>query len=157
MLLSLMFTSFYIYNNDSLRIQKESQGRYYIWLAGVNMLKTNPILGIGPGKFYSELESYYPANIRPWTKHEHGHSLFVQNFAEFGLLGGLLISFIFFYLFFLFFKKFRNRGIEEFAVFGAILAVLIHSFLDYTLLSPILNAFFWIIIGYAYNLIGDNS
>ncbi len=48
--------------------------RTWLWESGLNMVRDNPILGIGKGQYQVGL-------------HKEAHSNFVQNFAEVGLVG----------------------------------------------------------------------
>ena len=63
-----------------------AQGRVQSWSAGIQMLKTRPILGVGFGRYseYNELVA---------------HNSFVHTFAELGLIGAFCFAGMFFWTF----------------------------------------------------------
>ncbi len=62
-------------------------GRYQWWSAAVDANATDPLIGIGPGtfEFWWARESSIPAFVRD------AHSLYLETFAELGLVGLVLI------------------------------------------------------------------
>jgi O-antigen ligase len=61
-----------------------SVDRYYMWQAGVDMIKDKPIFGAGPGKILREYPSYrWPQAPNPLVPHLHDNAL--QIAAERGL------------------------------------------------------------------------
>ena len=154
--ITLLLCVIYISSHQPVEVERISHGRYYIWSAGLNMFFSSPIFGIGAGEFYSKTLYYYPEGIRPWANHEHAHNLFIQNIAEFGIIGAGLLFFSIFYPFLLFFNNFRKSNLDSVIIFGALLGILVHSLIDYTLLSAPLSIFFFILLGLANNIIRKN-
>ncbi len=66
--------------------EESAQGRIQAWAAGIEMLKMNPVSGVGFGQFteYNELVA---------------HNSFVHTFAELGLLGAFLLVGLFYSFF----------------------------------------------------------
>ncbi len=66
--------------------EESAQGRVQAWSAGLQMLKSKPVLGVGFGRFteFNELVA---------------HNSFVHTVAETGLVGGFFLSGIFYWLF----------------------------------------------------------
>jgi len=74
--------------SESGRFDSSSgSGRYQWWSAAVDANATNPLVGIGPGtfEFWWARESSFPAFVRD------AHSLYLETFAELGIVGLLLI------------------------------------------------------------------
>jgi hypothetical protein len=63
-------------------------GRYQFWQAAVDAYRTDPLKGIGPGTFdfWWARNGSYSGYVRD------AHSLYVENLAELGLVGFLLIA-----------------------------------------------------------------
>ncbi len=69
-------------------LDPSSQGRYGFWTAGLDAGRSKPLSGIGAGSF-----EFWWARNRPSDEFARdAHSLFIETFAELGLVGLLLIS-----------------------------------------------------------------
>jgi len=75
--------------------------RGYRWVAGYHMIKEKPILGFGPGNFYS---SYRPYTVRSFETYVSDnpeksgiHSYYIMTFVEQGIIGFLIFIFLVFY------------------------------------------------------------
>jgi O-antigen ligase len=66
--------------------------RLVLWRAGVSMMTTSPVFGVGLGGFYVLSHDYAPAMLETtlWRPHENAHNYFVQVLAELGIPGLLL-------------------------------------------------------------------
>ena len=65
--------------------------RLELWRAGVSMMSTQPIFGIGIGGFYAQSHRYAPEMLNSiWRPHENAHNYFIQVLAELGIPGLLL-------------------------------------------------------------------
>ena len=62
----------------------------------INMVKSHPIAGSGPGRFESEIPSFLPAcyfeGDFPAERHPHPHNQLLKFLAEFGLSGAVLFA-----------------------------------------------------------------
>lgn len=142
----------FISNKEDIELQRLSTGRYYIWEAGINMIKTHPFLGVGMGNFYRDLNEYYDKDIIPWTKHEHAHNMYLQIFAEQGIFNFIVFILIICQISIIGFKKLNNlkeNSYKKYVLLGAFfgfIAILAESLLDYTLLTAPLFLIFAILI-----------
>ena len=75
-----------------------THGRIQIWLRGLDMIITNPVLGVGIGNYRSIGDKYAPAGMDPIGSRIHLHNLYLQIAVETGLLGLATL----YYLLFLF-------------------------------------------------------
>lgn len=122
--------------------------RYYLWVAGLNMVEQHPVMGVGLGNFYRDLPAYYPPWITPREWHEHAHNLYLQIAAEAGLFAlGLFAAMIW-----LSASRAIRRPVGPLrplrtATLAALVGVLVHSALDATLLSTLLSWLFWVLLG----------
>jgi hypothetical protein len=64
------------------------EGRYQFWTAGIDSAKSHPFTGSGPGTF--QLDWLPRATVPVYTT--NAHSLYVETYAELGLVGFLLLS-----------------------------------------------------------------
>jgi len=73
---------------EILRGEEESYSlrRFDIWASSIKMALGRPLWGIGPGNFYSYYSHYY-ASLYKTLNVPSAHSLYVQIFTEYGLLG----------------------------------------------------------------------
>lgn len=66
-------------------------GRLGFLRAGMRMVATHPLAGIGEGRYYRDLPLYKDAEL--WIDHENAHDYFLQVASETGLVGlGLFLS-----------------------------------------------------------------
>jgi hypothetical protein len=65
--------------------------RLELWRAGISMMTTNPLFGIGLGRFYDLSHDYAGPMLESLSRpHENAHNYFVQVLAELGVPGLLL-------------------------------------------------------------------
>mgnify|MGYP001208054364 CR=1 FL=1 len=77
--------------------------RFYRWIAGVRMVKEEPVTGFGPNTFYNNYKSYTVAAFKTWVSDNEErstvHNYFLLMAVEQGIPGmilfGLLVYFIF--------------------------------------------------------------
>jgi O-antigen ligase len=67
--------------------------RQYYWLAGIEMFKSNPLLGVGPdhyGVYFKQFrEVGYPLAYGWGITSSNAHNVFIQNFATGGVVAGI--------------------------------------------------------------------
>ena len=72
--------------------------RFYRWVAGVEMIKNNPILGFGPGTFYFFYQEYSVNQFQTYVSdnpEKSGiHNYYLMTFVEQGIIGFLIIFII---------------------------------------------------------------
>jgi O-antigen ligase len=94
------------------RVQEGMSERNHFWNLVVNIIKDNPILGIGPGSYRYEMINYLPVMLNTWVANlmidlniatlgsNNAHSLFLMFASDMGFMGIITL----FYLIILFFR-----------------------------------------------------
>lgn len=126
-----------------------SSTRIEIWKVAINLIKMNPIIGLGAGTF-----SIMYANSGGIYNAQHTHNLFLQVSYDYGIPSGFLIYISFFIILFKSIKKIylnKNQGIDSkknilnYAWLNSlIIFLIIHSF-DITYYDGRISYLFWII------------
>jgi O-antigen ligase len=128
------------------RLNEVSDGRYFLFQAGLRMVRESPWFGVGLGTFYRDLGSFYPAGAQGREVHAHAHNLYLQIVAELGLPGFLAFLRPFWIL------AVRVRQVPSLSpiqrgLLAGVVAVLLHSLTDYTLWIAPVWLLFWIYVG----------
>jgi len=110
--------------------------RLNYWRTAMAMIKTHPILGVGPGNFQDAFLQY---KIGLSTDTRYAHNLLLHTWAETGILG--IISLI--YLLAAFLKKARSKS-KYIILAGAVF--LIHNLIDNTYLIPEASFLWWVLL-----------
>lgn len=117
----------------------------YSW----QLIRENPVFGIGLGQFQSMVEAISIDNLGfqlyGLSYALHPHNLFLNLWLSLGILG--LISFIF--LVVSFFQRLgRSRGnvLLSAGLFAAMTAILVHGLIDTTYFKNDLSTIFWLIL-----------
>ena len=134
-------------NIKNLSERSSLASRVMIWKSAVLMIKSNPLLGIGPGNFqskYLEYQKYFPPYLE-WAVPQP-HNLFFAFWLEAGIFG--LTGFL--WLMILFFRD-NKRAIKNNRSYGTlclaiILYFLVHGLIDTTYWRNDISVIFWIII-----------
>ncbi|MBZ0263500.1 O-antigen ligase family protein [bacterium] len=72
--------------------QQNQKERLYLWPAAWEMGKDHFLTGVGPGMFGQYLYDYYPKDM---DHRAHAHNEFLQYWATSGLIGTVVVSFLF--------------------------------------------------------------
>ncbi len=132
---------------DDLTVQRKLQGRWYLWNAGINMAERTPLFGVGIGRYNENLINYYDEGIEPWTKYEHAHNWYIQVGAETGVIGlSLLLLIVSLILITGFVKIQKHNERLDYLLLIGIVAVLMHSLVDYTVRQLFIIIPFWTIV-----------
>jgi O-antigen ligase len=59
-------------------------------VTSARMFASAPVFGVGIGHYHERSNQFMPASLREVYRHENAHNYFAQQFAELGILGGLL-------------------------------------------------------------------
>ncbi len=59
-------------------------------ITSARMFASAPVFGVGIGHYHERSNEFMPASLREVYRHENAHNYFAQQFAELGLVGGLL-------------------------------------------------------------------
>ncbi|MEA1936632.1 MAG: O-antigen ligase family protein, partial [Patescibacteria group bacterium] len=122
--------------------------RLMIWNASLEMIKDNPIFGIGPGTFQSVYLSYADKFDEPYLEWAvtQPHNTFLAFYLQTGLIGfiGFILILVWFF--------YRRRGGSRLAPTVAtvlIIYILIHGLADTMYWKNDLSLMFWLVIGLA--------
>lgn len=74
------------------RFQMGDNSRFGIWATVVEMIKANPILGVGPGVHPVVYDQYLVEGAMPGAG--HAHNMILGAFADLGMLGGVPLMWI---------------------------------------------------------------
>ncbi len=141
----LGLTVFHNFNTDTGEIRREIYK--YSW----QMIKANPILGVGLGDFTNELQKFNLSKSfiqfgLPYALHPH--NLFFSLWLNLGFAGLLL--------FFWIVKNsivglIKNIDILSVCLMGAFGAIIVHGFFDTTYFKNDLSIIFWLIVAISSN------
>jgi len=127
--------------------RSSSAVRLEVWEVSLNLIKENPVLGIGLGQF----EPQYQLNAAEILGHApfewvmlHPHNLYLAFYLNAGLLGLIAFS----GLLFLAFRSFRKSS-NKMKVFGMVMliTILVHGFFDVPFWKNDLALIFWLTLG----------
>ena len=155
----LLVTAFLLFSFPSLRNRLVSilnlphpltRERVYIWESTWNMIKTHSFVGVGMGNFPFVYEKYMVKEATILNP-SFAHNIFLQIWAEGGLLPLLSFTGIIFITFLKGFRLIRLfsgfRRTVAVASFSALMGILIHNQVDCTLYSMHVGPIFWLLVG----------
>lgn len=127
---------------------RSSQQRLNYWKVGVDIIKDNPVLGIGYKNWVPVVRELYPEGIPPLNVVQVPHSIYIEAAAEYGTLGLLIFLLMVFVAFRTNIKTRRNLELNKdrllynisFALDAGIIGFLIAGAFVTVLTYP----FFWI-------------
>jgi len=114
-----------------------SPERYFLWKEAYSMIKKYPLTGVGVGVYIIELPNYYLLDkdtdkfaLDSFKRIDSAENYFLHVSAELGIVGLLLVLWIFFILFRLMYRNYRNlfRGDKDNFLFLGAAAGLISLF-----------------------------
>ncbi len=121
------------------------------------MIADHPLTGIGPGAFYTGIQSYFGApvpltSVTELTGIAHAHNSYLQYLAELGIPAGLLM----WVLLGMFWRRSwvvagraarRELPLQDMAFLAGTTAVLVHAMVDFPLSHPVTSVFIWTWVG----------
>lgn len=124
--------------------------RVTLWRGAWEMLKAHPLLGVGPGNFRLVAGDYLQRAT--FDRRVHANNMYVEMFADTGLLGGLAFVFLVIACLWVAWRGLsKSRSAQDSiclaAVTAAFAAFLIHGFTDYFLEFLSTGLLFWMILG----------
>ena len=128
---------------NSLNMTAQTDGRWKIWGATIQMIQAHPMLGVGLGAysvgFYDQATSLYGTIGATGN----AHNIFLQIIAECGLFAGIVILML---ALLWMFKAFKSKEKANSIIFcnAAIAAILAHSLVEF----PLWYIFFLIPFGF---------
>jgi O-antigen ligase len=111
-----------------------SNTRYLMWEIAYDIIKNNPVFGVGPGMFKFYIYKYLPVNIGSWEEHQlrwlydysdlgHAHNFILFLTSESGILG-FIIAIALPLLFFFYSKKTLKLYENNYNVYSLIIGIL---------------------------------
>ena len=158
-LLSILFIGFSgLYNNIQIKritdvnfvlnSDQSSLNRLRYWSDALNVLKENPLSGIGIGSWKTESISFSKEYIREYVVPYHVHNDFLQYGAELGILGGLLYLILFILPLYSLFKIYYvNKNPFVIILLVSLSVILIDSFFNFPRERALIMSYYSIIIG----------
>lgn len=122
-----------------VQVDNESQDRLFMWQAGLDILKTHPIFGVGPGNMSRIYDRYRPIETGGGLAHlQQLHNTPIQILGELGLLGFSAYLFLIGSLGFLWYRLDRKLTQTSdryllYGIGGGLLAYIFSSLTDYQL------------------------
>jgi O-antigen ligase len=124
--------------------------RFRLWGPAVEMWREHPWFGVGPNHFNDRFRQYRPADGTLQARPDRAHNDYLNTFADWGLVGGLLVLACWVIFYFQVFRswKYVQRSQNDLAakrsnksafVLGGSLglaAILVHSFFDFNMHVP---------------------
>lgn len=111
-----------------------NKGHYLVVRDSLEMIKDNPLIGVGIGRFKTVLnQSYASPELSEISrgKYNHAHNNIIFILAETGLIGGIAFCYMFGSLFFYSWKKWKNdKDIIALIFFFATLAITLQGILE---------------------------
>jgi O-antigen ligase len=130
---------------ESAQNEPSFAARLLVWRGTLDLFADHPALGAGLGAYPAAFLRHYPAGTeRLWLQ---AHNDYVQILAEVGIVGAALAAYaLLVFLVRLLAPLASRRGVRErFVYYGlvtGVLAILIHSAVDFNLQIPANGAFF---------------
>lgn len=122
------------------------QLRNDIWLATVEMVKENPLLGVGPGVYAYEYPKYrIPNTTEPVAA--YAHNIFLQVLAETGVLGFATFFGFLFQVFRAAFYLARRKNFFYQGLLAGLAGILISQQTDNTIVGFEVGGAFWLLVG----------
>ena len=130
-------------------------GRLELWSAGLTMLESRPLLGVGPDNFRWQFGPY--EHISQWNVDIHANNLYVELLADTGIIGFLAFMWLAWRIIRqstggLWTRRSGDLWVWRVAVLASLTAWFVHGLLDYFFeFTPTYTAF-WMIVGLALGL-----
>lgn len=132
-------------NVESYNLERNGGDRVYLWKSSINMIKDNPIHGVGLQNFN---QVYINDNyMNPKTKEPNlrsPHNIFLHYLVEMGLIGTIPFMLLLFTIFNFLRVNIKNDMAR--AMFISLIGILCNNMVDYQLITRYYYQLFWILI-----------
>lgn len=119
--------------------------RIYVWQSAIEMIKDNPVVGIGPGRFREAYQPY--RDVREKNNLVHTHNGFLQIAVENGIVG--LVGAVMFFGY-ICFNNFKNwlvtRNPYALMIVSSTIGLLLNSMTDNVLDNSSIDKTFWFLL-----------
>jgi O-antigen ligase len=132
-----------------LRIESGMSARDYLWQMSVDMIKDNPVFGIGPGVYRYEMLNYFPYMLDDWWGRlviylgevsggaNLSHNFFLTLFTDMGILGiitAIALPVVYFRIGIKTIKKIKETSAENYylviSLFAAGSSIILRNFFN---------------------------
>jgi len=131
-------------------------GRAAIARASVLLIADQPWLGVGPGMYKWRFRPYQPGPVTSW--YDHAHNDYLEVAAEWGVPLALTFWGMVVWSFLVSARVFLTERHDSWSqgmalgCTGALLSLLLHSFVDFNLQIPTNLMLFCIVLGFSFSL-----
>lgn len=144
-------------------INEISGNRLTLWNNTIQLIKKEPLTGVGYGNYKIEVLPFESKQRDGWRISKYSHEDFLQVCAESGILTGLLYLSLFIITSFICFKRILNKNLEKekkwlpFVVLMLLMVYVIDSLLNFPLHVALTQVHFLIILFFFLNLENDKN
>ena len=116
-------------------------------VATVGMFASAPIFGVGIGRYFDRSPEFMSEELRMLYGNENAHNYFAQQFAELGLIGGVLFAWLVVALVRCGWKAARQSSAEHLGLYAGGVGYLTSCLTGHPLLVPEAALPFWVVVG----------
>ncbi len=130
--------------------------RLFAWVHSFELIKQNPIFGIGFDTWKNTYEHEVPLY---WLYAEHPHNVFLKLLLELGIIGMTAYFFIVFSIIWRFYKIIRKSENLEFylSIIVAVIAILFSCLTDVFIVKLPITVIFWIMLAFMLKMVSINE
>lgn len=118
--------------------------RNLIWESSIDIIKNNPIMGVGLGNYDEVLHENYLSEV-PDLKVKHAYNTYLQFWAETGIFGVIIFSVIFGWI--LIWSRRRCSNLYGKILFYSTLALMLYAATDFIFESYSAMRLYWVMFG----------
>lgn len=128
-----------------LTSQADSKQKLDIYKVALEMIKSRPILGSGPGTFYLYYEKFQDT---PWLYASHAFNEYLENAADTGIIGGIIFIALILSIYFIANEKrsYIQTYAPSQALLGGVTAMVLYSLVEFSLRDYTIFVIFFILI-----------
>lgn len=119
--------------------------RFLMWRSAVHAIGDNPLTGVGFGNYATQYREKYILDEAKERFQGHAHNIYLQFWAETGLIGIILLCGLFGYI--LYWSWRRAQNFYGLIIFSATLDLMLFGLTDYTLASFSAMRVYWLMFG----------
>lgn len=130
-----------------LRFAHGDNSRFGIWKTTINIIRHNPLLGVGPGTHPLVYNDYLVPGTMPDAA--YAHNLVLGVLADLGVLGGLPFLAVFGVVLYSAFKLLRSGDCRDRGLGAGLIGVFVHLGVDIPIYGVEIGGLFWILAALA--------
>lgn len=119
--------------------------RFLMWKSAINAIEDNPLMGVGFGNYEAQYQEKYMLDEAKERFQGHAHNVYLQFWAETGLLGLILFCALFGYI--LHWSWHRAENFYALIIFSATLDFMLCGLTDYSFASFSVMRVYWLLFG----------